>query len=127
MPASNSGTITVPAVLLKRWKVLVPLALAVVGAVVVGLLDFHPAKALTERDTILLGDFVSTTGDAVFDGTLKQALGVQLAQLVLPFRSFMCLSMSSRMGWVGIFSSPVNILSPLNCARAARAYSFAFS
>ena len=69
----------------------------------------------------------STTGDAVFDGTLKQALGVQLAQLVLPFRSFMCLSMSSRMGWVGIFSSPVNTLSPLNCARAARVYSFAFS
>ena len=38
------------------------------------------APALTERDTVLLADFVNTTGDAVFDGTLKQALAVQLEQ-----------------------------------------------
>ena len=37
----------------------------------------HP---LTERDTILLTDFVNTTGEAVFDGTLKQALAVNLGQ-----------------------------------------------
>jgi eukaryotic-like serine/threonine-protein kinase len=37
-------------------------------------------KALTEKDSILLTDFVNTTGDAVFDGTLKQALAVQLEQ-----------------------------------------------
>ncbi|MBS1811331.1 MAG: protein kinase [Acidobacteria bacterium] len=36
--------------------------------------------ALTEKDTILLADFVNTTGDAVFDGTLRQGLIVQLAQ-----------------------------------------------
>jgi serine/threonine protein kinase len=36
--------------------------------------------ALTDRDTILLADFVNTTGDAVFDGTLKQGLAVQLEQ-----------------------------------------------
>ena len=35
---------------------------------------------MTEKDTILLTDFVNTTGDAVFDGTLKQALTVQLGQ-----------------------------------------------
>src|SRR5207247_63800 len=35
------------------------------------------ASALTEKDTILLADFVNTTGDAVFDGALKQALAVQ--------------------------------------------------
>src|SRR5205807_1556749 len=29
--------------------------------------------ALTEKDTVLLADFVNTTGEAVFDGTLKQA------------------------------------------------------
>jgi serine/threonine protein kinase/tetratricopeptide (TPR) repeat protein len=38
------------------------------------------AHALTDKDTILLADFVNTTGDAVFDGTLKQALAVQLGQ-----------------------------------------------
>jgi eukaryotic-like serine/threonine-protein kinase len=35
---------------------------------------------LTEKDSILLTDFVNTTGDPVFDGTLKQALAVQLEQ-----------------------------------------------
>ncbi|MBI3476814.1 MAG: protein kinase [Acidobacteria bacterium] len=35
---------------------------------------------LTEKDSILLADFVNTTGDSVFDGTLKQALAVQLEQ-----------------------------------------------
>jgi serine/threonine protein kinase/tetratricopeptide (TPR) repeat protein len=38
------------------------------------------AHALTEKDTILLADFINTTGDPVFDGTLKQALAVQLQQ-----------------------------------------------
>src|SRR5262249_50705675 len=37
-------------------------------------------SALTEKDTILLADFVNTTGDTVFDGTLKQGLAVQLGQ-----------------------------------------------
>ncbi len=36
--------------------------------------------ALTDKDTILLADFVNTTGDPVFDATLKQALAVQLRQ-----------------------------------------------
>ncbi|MCA1601207.1 MAG: protein kinase, partial [Acidobacteria bacterium] len=38
------------------------------------------SPALTEKDTILLTDFVNTTGDPIFDGTLKQALAVQLGQ-----------------------------------------------
>lgn len=38
------------------------------------------APALTGKDTILLADFVNTTGDEVFDGTLKQGLAVQLEQ-----------------------------------------------
>jgi serine/threonine protein kinase/Tfp pilus assembly protein PilF len=39
-----------------------------------------PAPPLTERDTIVLADFINTTGDADFDGTLKQALAAQLEQ-----------------------------------------------
>ncbi|HEV8383795.1 MAG TPA: protein kinase [Candidatus Acidoferrales bacterium] len=38
------------------------------------------AHALTEKDTILLADFVNSTGEPAFDGTLKQALAVQLGQ-----------------------------------------------
>ncbi len=41
---------------------------------------FNRAQALTDKDTVLLADFVNTTGEAVFDGTLKQALAVQLGQ-----------------------------------------------
>ncbi|HEV2493635.1 MAG TPA: protein kinase [Terriglobia bacterium] len=41
---------------------------------------FHGRPALTERDSIVVADFVNTTGEAVFDGTLKEALTVQLAQ-----------------------------------------------
>jgi tetratricopeptide (TPR) repeat protein len=41
---------------------------------------FNRAQALTDKDTILLADFVNTTGESVFDGTLKQALAVQLGQ-----------------------------------------------
>ena len=60
------------------------ISIAALAAVVVAasmvFLDVRSARALTERDTILLTDFVNTTGDSVFDGTLKQALAVQLEQ-----------------------------------------------
>lgn len=53
-----------------------------VGAIALGVyfFDFNRTHPLTERDTILLADFVNTTGDPVFDLTLKQALTVQLGQ-----------------------------------------------
>ena len=35
---------------------------------------------LTEKDTIVLADFANSTGDAVFDDTLKTALSVSLRQ-----------------------------------------------
>ncbi len=41
---------------------------------------FNRAQALTDKDTVLIADFTNTTGDSVFDGTLKQALTVQLGQ-----------------------------------------------
>src|SRR5712671_3967530 len=44
------------------------------------------ARRLTEKDTIVLGDFANSTGDAVFDGTLREGLSVQLYQS--PFLSF---------------------------------------
>jgi tetratricopeptide (TPR) repeat protein len=37
-------------------------------------------EALTERDTIVLADFANTTGDQVFDDTLRQGLSIQLEQ-----------------------------------------------
>ena len=35
---------------------------------------------LTEKDSIILGEIANKTGDPVFDGTLRQALAVQLGQ-----------------------------------------------
>ncbi len=38
------------------------------------------ARLLTDRDVLVLADFANTTGDPVFDGTLRQGLAVQLEQ-----------------------------------------------
>ncbi|HEY6304114.1 MAG TPA: protein kinase [Terriglobales bacterium] len=55
--------------------------LAVVAIIAGGLYwRSRSTRTLTEKDSILLADFVNTTGDPVFDGTLKQALAVQLEQ-----------------------------------------------
>jgi tetratricopeptide (TPR) repeat protein len=59
------------------------LGLVVLAAVVIGVLVLRgraPAAALTERDQVLLADFVNHTGDPVFDLTLREALAVQLSQ-----------------------------------------------
>src|SRR5208282_5373562 len=57
--------------------VAVLLALGVVGA-----FYWRSARtqALTEKDTVVLADFVNTTGEPVFDETLRQGLSAQLAQ-----------------------------------------------
>ncbi|HEV2834654.1 MAG TPA: protein kinase [Pyrinomonadaceae bacterium] len=41
---------------------------------------YSRSQPLTDKDTVLLADFVNTTGETVFDGTLKQALAVHLGQ-----------------------------------------------
>ncbi len=59
------------------------LTLLILVATLVGTSQFlfqHPNPKLTDKDTVVLTDFTNTTGDAVFDETLKQALAVQLGQ-----------------------------------------------
>lgn len=67
---------------IKSHKVGSSVVLIVAAIAVAAAVFFYPrsAPALTEKDTILITDFVNTTGDTVFDGTLKQALAVQLGQ-----------------------------------------------
>jgi len=43
-------------------------------------LSGNKAHALTDKDTMVLADFTNSTGDPVFDGTLRQGLSVQLEQ-----------------------------------------------
>jgi len=56
-------------------------ALIVAGTAVGGYRHFHrPGFQITLKDTIVLADFANSTGDAVFDDTLKTALNVSLRQ-----------------------------------------------
>ena len=64
-------------------------ALVIVLAAAVTVTWFFSSRrtyALSEKDTVLLADFVNHTGEPVFDGALKQALAVQLEQT--PFLNF---------------------------------------
>ena len=65
----------------RQWKLLVSAAIVLV-AVVGGVLYWrsHRTVHLSVKDTIVLADFANSTGDPVFDGTLRQALSIQLEQ-----------------------------------------------
>ncbi|MBS1790309.1 MAG: protein kinase [Acidobacteria bacterium] len=66
----------------------ISIALAALTLAIAGFFYFfRDASGLTEKDTLLLADFVNQTNDDVFDTTLKQALAVQLEQT--PFLSFL--------------------------------------
>ncbi len=64
-----------------RWAAATGTTIVVVGLAVGSWLFFtRKAHALTDKDTIVLADFTNSTGDPVFDGTLRQGLSVQLEQ-----------------------------------------------
>ena len=64
-----------------RWGKVTGATVVVIGLAVGGWLFYsRKAHALTDKDTIVLADFTNTTGDTVFDGTLRQGLSVQLEQ-----------------------------------------------
>ena len=83
-PSSSAVKVAeVPVAGRKLWKVLVPAAAILVAAAIGGAFYFRFSRStarLTEKDTIVLADFTNTTGDAVFDDTLKTALNVSLRQ-----------------------------------------------
>ena len=76
-----SGSVPIEAPRHPLWKILVP-AGGLAIAIIAGAVYFRSTRAqtITEKDSILLADFVNTTGDGVFDGTLKKALAVDLQQ-----------------------------------------------
>jgi eukaryotic-like serine/threonine-protein kinase len=83
-PSSSAVQVAeVPVVGRKLWKVLAPVAVVFV-AVAVGIAFYFRSRQtthrLTEKDTVVLADFANSTGDAVFDDTLKTALNVSLRQ-----------------------------------------------
>jgi serine/threonine protein kinase/tetratricopeptide (TPR) repeat protein len=79
-PAANSGLVG-PRRGNLRW-ILSIASVAVVVALVFGFLQRRSVHAsrLTENDSIVLADFANSTGDSVFDGSLKQGLSIALGQ-----------------------------------------------
>jgi len=71
----------------RLWKAIVPTAAAGLALLAVGHFYLHRTPRLTDKDTIVLADFTNTTGDPVFDGTLRQGLAIQLEQS--PFLSLL--------------------------------------
>ncbi|HKP37545.1 MAG TPA: protein kinase [Pyrinomonadaceae bacterium] len=63
-----------------KSKILIAALAAIVVVGLVLLMKSRNKEVLTEKDNVLLADFVNSTGDSVFDGTLKQAMAVQLGQ-----------------------------------------------
>jgi len=91
-PSSSSAKVVeVPVARGRRLgKVLVPAAVILVAAAIGGVFYFgsrQTAHRLTEKDSIVLAEFTNTTGDPVFDGTLRQGLSAQLEQS--PFLSLL--------------------------------------
>ena len=63
----------------RRWWFAVA-AVVIVAAVAAGYFFSHRPAKLTDKDTVVLAEFTNTTGDPVFDGTLRQGLSSQLEQ-----------------------------------------------
>jgi serine/threonine protein kinase len=64
----------------KHGMAIVLASAAVLVLTIGGYFYLHRAPRLTDKDTIVLADFLNTTGDPVFDGTLRQGMAVQLEQ-----------------------------------------------
>jgi serine/threonine protein kinase/tetratricopeptide (TPR) repeat protein len=63
------------------WKVAVPSVVVVFALIASGLYyRSHRTKPLNDKDMVVLADFSNSTGDPVFDDTLKTALSVSLNQ-----------------------------------------------
>jgi DNA-binding winged helix-turn-helix (wHTH) protein/tetratricopeptide (TPR) repeat protein len=84
---SHSGWRGRPALLISTagrlpWKIFIPAAAVLVIILITGGLLYRSRRSqvLSEKDTIVVSDFINTTGEAVFDDTLKQALTTQLEQ-----------------------------------------------
>ena len=76
--AASSRSVAVAPRRLPAW--LIPAAVVAVVAAGIAFVTLKRSHALTEKDSILITDFVNTTADPVFDGTLKKALAVDLGQ-----------------------------------------------
>ena len=82
--SSSAIAMPAPAAVPTRSKSLIVGLVVLAVVVTVGIYlrsrSAKPATALTEKDTVVLADFTNSTSEPLFDGTLKQALAVDLEQ-----------------------------------------------
>jgi eukaryotic-like serine/threonine-protein kinase len=64
----------------RRWLVAIVVVLAIAALATTRYFNSHREPKITEKDTIVLADFANSTGDSVFDDTLKTGLSVALNQ-----------------------------------------------
>ena len=64
----------------KRWKVVAVISALALGLTLASYSYLRGSPKLTDKDTVVLADFTNSTGDPVFDGTLRQGLAVELGQ-----------------------------------------------
>jgi eukaryotic-like serine/threonine-protein kinase len=83
----QSGSPIVPNSVRRRGLVIGAAAVLIAALAILGYIYVHRGPKLSEKDTLLLADFENKTGDAIFDGTLRQGLSVQLQQS--PFLNFL--------------------------------------
>jgi DNA-binding winged helix-turn-helix (wHTH) protein/tetratricopeptide (TPR) repeat protein len=62
------------------WRRIAVAAIVVIAVATATWWYFRHRTLLTEKDTVVLADFANSTGDPVFDGTLRQGMAVQLEQ-----------------------------------------------
>jgi eukaryotic-like serine/threonine-protein kinase len=62
------------------WRTIAAVGVAGLGLIAGGYFYFHRVPKLTDKDTVVLSDFINRTGDPVFDRTLRQGLAIQLEQ-----------------------------------------------
>jgi DNA-binding winged helix-turn-helix (wHTH) protein/Flp pilus assembly protein TadD len=79
--AASHSTVQVQVKETKPWGWVVAATILVLSAAGgISWFLLHRKPVLTEKDTVVLADFANSTGDPVFDGTLRQGLAVQLEQ-----------------------------------------------
>jgi len=82
VPSAPASVVAPPASAPRRLGKYAVAAAAALALLAAGVFWWQKSRRppLTDRDVVVMADFANTTGDAVFDGALKQALAIQLEQ-----------------------------------------------